>query len=526
MSADLPTVSSEPCARFPTFRKMYHWAFNWRTIGRVLVALAGLATLIGLFYAEENWRGKHAWLKYKHELEAKGEKLDFKDYIPAPVPDDQNFAMTPLLAPLFDFNPKPLKEGQSIWRDTNGYNRAISLFTEFSSIQPKLRYSAESHARMEMTDLAAWAEAFTAKTNAAAPNAQPSWTRAEAASKVLQSLKKYDAVLDELRAASQRPYARFNVRYDDESAPSILLPHLAVLENAALIFQLRASAELALDHTDKAWSDTKLALYLADAVKDEPFLISELLRTALVQISLRPVWEGLALHKWSDAQLSEIQDRLRQVKLLTDWGMRGERAMDILTVDQLLALGDTRMLGNVLDSPAYPYNLMPSGWFYQNEIVVVHLYQDFILPSFDVSNQRIYASSAITNDALVNKALSSGFLPFTIFAKLLVPSLTSCGAKLAAGQTRVNEAIVACALERYRLSQRHYPESLVELSPRFLEKAPHDVITGEPLMYRRADNGQFILYSVGWPVGTTKVGRFDFGSEVLQGAWVWQYPEK
>src|SRR5260370_38859671 len=156
MSADLPTVSSEPCARFPTFRKMYHWAFNWRTIGRVLVALAGLATLIGLFYAEENWRGKHAWLKYKHELEAKGEKLDFKDYIPAPVPDDQNFAMTPLLAPLFDFNPKPLKEGQSIWRDTNGYNRAISLFTEFSSIQPKLRYSAESHARMEMTDLAAW----------------------------------------------------------------------------------------------------------------------------------------------------------------------------------------------------------------------------------------------------------------------------------------------------------------------------------------------------------------------------------
>ena len=29
------------------------------------------ATLIALFYAEENWRGKHAWEKYKREQEAK-----------------------------------------------------------------------------------------------------------------------------------------------------------------------------------------------------------------------------------------------------------------------------------------------------------------------------------------------------------------------------------------------------------------------------------------------------------------------
>jgi len=63
-----------------------------------LIVLAWVATLIGLFYAEENWRGRHAWNSYRRALEAQGEKLELKSLIPKAVQDDQNFAMTPLLA--------------------------------------------------------------------------------------------------------------------------------------------------------------------------------------------------------------------------------------------------------------------------------------------------------------------------------------------------------------------------------------------------------------------------------------------
>ena len=31
-----------------------------------------------------------------------------------------------------------------------------------------------------------------------------------------------------------------------------------------------------------------------------------------------------------------------------------------------------------------------------------------------------------------------------------------------------------------------------------IEKLPHDIINGQPLHYRRTDDGQFVLYSVGW----------------------------
>jgi hypothetical protein len=64
---------------------------DWWIARRILIALAILATLIAVFYAEEDWRGKRAWENCKRELEAKGAVLNWNAYIPPPVPDDQNF---------------------------------------------------------------------------------------------------------------------------------------------------------------------------------------------------------------------------------------------------------------------------------------------------------------------------------------------------------------------------------------------------------------------------------------------------
>src|SRR5579863_2446082 len=44
-----------------------------------------------LFYGEENWRGRSALAKVKEEARAKGYSLDWADYKPKKVPDDQNF---------------------------------------------------------------------------------------------------------------------------------------------------------------------------------------------------------------------------------------------------------------------------------------------------------------------------------------------------------------------------------------------------------------------------------------------------
>ena len=80
----------------------------------------------------------------------------------------------------------------------------------------------------------------------------------------------------------------------------------------------------------------------------------------------------------------------------------------------------------------------------------------------------------------------------------MIPNFTKAWQTTAHNQTLVNEAQIACALERYRLAHGEYPETLDALVPQFIEKLPHDIIGGQPLHYRRTADGKFLLYSVGW----------------------------
>ena len=99
--------------------------------------------------------------------------------------------------------------------------------------------------------------------------------------------------------------------------------------------------------------------------------------------------------------------------------------------------------------------------------------------------------------------------------------------KFALIQEQVDLARVACALERYRLAHGEYPETLDALSPQFIEKLPHDIINGQPLHYRRTDNGKFVLYSVGWNEkddgGVVVIRKGGSSVDPEQGDWVWKY---
>ena len=68
---------------------------------RWLFAVVCLATLVGLFYAVEDWRGRRAWEQCRRDLEAKGAVLDWSAYIPAPVPDEQNVFKAPRMTEWF-----------------------------------------------------------------------------------------------------------------------------------------------------------------------------------------------------------------------------------------------------------------------------------------------------------------------------------------------------------------------------------------------------------------------------------------
>jgi hypothetical protein len=100
-----------------------------------------------------------------------------------------------------------------------------------------------------------------------------------------------------------------------------------------------------------------------------------------------------------------------------------------------------------------------------------------------------------------------------------VPNFVKAEQVLARNQTLVNEAFIACGLERYRLAHGQYPETLDTLVPQFVEKLPHDIVGGQPLKYHRTADGQFVLYSVGW---NEKDDGGVPSKTATDGDWVWR----
>jgi hypothetical protein len=518
---------------------LLRWLFwtHWR---RGLFALACFATLIALFYAEEDWRGWHAWNQFKHKWEAKGEHFDMAGVTPAPVPDEQNFAMTPIAFTSYGY--LLTRDGKRIpyeQRDTNFAER-IKMPVAHDYNGPT--NVAGNREKGKFSNLEGWQRYYrelAAKTNEFAVPAQPQSPAAD----VLLALGKYDPVIEELRAASRLPYSRFPLQYTNESPAAILLPHLAALKSCAQILQLRSLAELQNRQPDKALDDMLLALQLTDKIRTEPFLISHLVRIAMLQITFQPVWEGLAEHRWSDAQLVALDAELAKLDFLPDYklSMRGEMGMQGGEVtrlrrhpEQLQSIGgnyDDEGNGSNPNLPAGLLgHLIPTGWFYQNQFRCARMMVEYYIPVADVS-QGTFSPDLARHVYAVVSAETKSATPYNLLERLMLPALGASAKKFAYAQASVDLARTAIALERYRLAHAEFPESLDALAPQFIAQVPHDVIGGGPLKYRRTTDGQFVLYSVGWNetddggvVALTK-GKPP-APDISQGDWVWRYPQK
>jgi hypothetical protein len=66
-----------------------------------LISLTIVAISAAFFYTEEDWRGRRAWENCKRQLEAKGVRLDWTNYIPAPVLADENIFAVPAMQEWF-----------------------------------------------------------------------------------------------------------------------------------------------------------------------------------------------------------------------------------------------------------------------------------------------------------------------------------------------------------------------------------------------------------------------------------------
>jgi hypothetical protein len=259
-----------------------------------------------------------------------------------------------------------------------------------------------------------------------------------------------------------------------------------------------------------------------------------------MQITAEPVWEGLAEHRWSDAQLQELQAMFHLGNFLADVKrpFEAERAAGIQVVDVVRRRG-VGYFANLSGSGAASFmnsragNLLnvfvPSGWFYLEQCNLCRAYQSLLEGTIDSSRRRVFPDRADANEQEFEQGLGRNpltvlFIQHRLMTAVLWPALNRVVVKAAVAQTITDQVAIACALERYRLANGQYPDRLDALVPAFIAKLPADVTTGEPYKYRRTDDGRFILYSVGWNQKDDGgvPGKTDWDEK--EGDWVWQYP--
>jgi hypothetical protein len=401
---------------------------------RFLKWLLGLTLLAFVVVQVLNLLAKHALNRYERQWEAKGEHFDFASFIPKPVPDDQNFALTPIVASCYE---KELdKSGHRIDPpNTNVTNRlAMEIFDYWEEM--KVSTNIGNWAKGTKTDLKgfqSYYRALAAKTNEfpVAPQMQ------SPAADVLLALSRYDSDIEELRRAAALPYSRFPLNYNTNLPADTLIPHLGALKRCNIALALRAVAELQDNHSEKALADVKLMLQLNNSTRTEPMMISHLVRIALLNITLQPVWEGLQDHKWSDAQLVELNQELAKLDFLADYefSMRGERASMLAIIEymrrtrNLDIFEDSSIDTDDSDNTAkwikkLARHLIPNSVFYQNELTVARAHQEWFLPIVDVGRHNVSPTTALLANNNIEQ-LGVHWSPNTLIARMFLPAITA-----------------------------------------------------------------------------------------------------
>jgi hypothetical protein len=318
------------------------------------------------------------------------------------------------------------------------------------------------------------------------------------------SLDENDDVLALLRQASSTPRCRFPI---DLRILSIRpYSHLGNLIHSAHLLESDAANHTVCGDPQPAVASVQSLFALSHSLAKEPLVRSHLARLDCQQIAVNSLQNLLSGASLTDKQLDTLGDALEKAEdqrgLARAFigqrciGIYGfdmmQNAMDLtaLPVARSYPLGQRFLinLGVFFSSPGYLYDLC--GLLRWDELNYLHFMDRCIQTAQMSFPERIDASLALRQTferETELHALSRAWLRGMNGPRLILRD--------AALATRLREARVAIAVERYRLAHNQPPRTLGDLESSGIGTAPADPFNGRPLRYTRLPNG-YVVHSV------------------------------
>ncbi len=283
--------------------------------------------------------------------------------------------------------------------------------------------------------------------------------------------------------------------------------------------QLVSAATIASLHETNipaAFADLQAMARMARMEKDDPMLISQMVRIAIASLGLATTWEALQSDGFSDEQLKELQ---------IEWGK-----VPILNAVELGFVGDRMRTFNLIENARrgdaafrWDWRSTKAGWrdhistaiwrasvAQGDEMFYLKSIQSFIehcrMAENGVPLNDVRKLTQRDHDA-IDQAFSEKFAryKYTISA-VTIPGFTFATTNCFHWETQRRMTIAAIGIRRYQLRNGKLPESLQALVPEFCSELPIDPMDGKPMRYRINADGTFTLYSIG-DNGTDDNGR-------------------
>lgn len=514
------------------------WLKRWfRSLAWTAVTLV---TLYVLLCSWLNWRWSRQWTATVAMLKAEGETLDFRATMNDPVPEAENFCTIPLLKDL------ALTVDNDTSKGASGEKRkrleAIKLpDSKNGNDRPKLTNAGIGKA----TDLKAWAEWL--RKDGSLPMPADS---GNAARDVLAALAKHDAIVQELAAGLSRTKAQWTPEWKTRDLPenlfAVALPHFQSSRNSNQTLALRAIAAARAGDAAKAHESAMIMTRLTQADLNDPFLIG-----LLVAASDAAVLCG-SVRELCDAQAGTAEDfaRLEAALAALDFhrgglrACRSEMAASVNTL-QYMRNNPERVpdLTQIVDNAGQPrgsavaraaMRAVPLGYFDASASVIAEgEFKYLIKPLRDHGWPEVRQAARDWDKELAEMRGKIWTHPTYIMVSLMAPAMTHIVSRIDYTEARVNQAVIACALERYRIEKGSYPDSLDAVKLASGKPLPLDVMINKTMGYRKTAGGKYALWSVG-PDGKDDGGKrvldekkpenTKFQDDKYAGDWVWDFP--
>lgn len=313
-----------------------------------------------------------------------------------------------------------------------------------------------------------------------------------------------------------------SVRYPVKMADNImaLIPHAQVVRDASRHLQLDFDLQMLAGNRALALEDLLAMLKTGESLRNEPILISHLIRIAVFSIFAQKTAEFLGDGQASEAELAELEAALAEVDLQKGFqrALNGERSMSYLA----LKTHDAKMIGAMAGNGGGNNSYMPPLGNLRDlrpgdTARLLQLETD-MLEAAGAEFPEVFEKMEKV-DAELKAEAAAQRLPWNknLLTAMLMPALSKTGEATGRGLALQRALRAAIAVERFRVKKGERPKTLADLVPEFLPAVPVDPFSGGVLRLQSGANS-YTVYSVGKDKvdngGVIEDGQTDIGIRV------------